>query len=140
MLMDKASGYGIVRLERSTGNITMECWPILVDASQPGARSKQFPGWPKTIHLEDNFPKPGLAWLPTIKVAGMKNPVVQVVDEVSGEFVYTIRIRGAEWRPRVFSRTGTYTIRVGEPGRDFRTFTGLRPETRERAGTLEVGF
>jgi hypothetical protein len=140
MLMDKASGYGIVRLDRGTGNIEMECWPILVDASQPGAGSKQFTGWPKTINIEDNFPKQGVAWLPRLKVTGMKHPVVQVADEATGEFVYTLRVRTPEWHPRVFSRTGSYTLRVGEPGRDFRTFPGLRPDTRDRAGTLEIAF
>lgn len=140
LLMDKASGYGIVRLDRAAGKITMECWPILVDASLPDAASKQFPGWPKTITIEDNYPKPGVAWLPLLKVEGMKNPVVQVVDEESGDFVYTLRVRGAEWRPRVFSRTGTYTVRVGEPGRDFRTFTGLKPQALDLAGTLTVRF
>ena len=140
MLMDKASGYGIVRLERKTGKLTMECWPILVDASETGAASKQFPGWPKTIHIEDNFPKPGVAWLPRVRVSGMENPVIQVMDEETGDFVYTLRIRGTEWRPKVFTRTGTYTVRVGEPGRDFRTFSGLRPEARERARALEVRF
>jgi hypothetical protein len=140
MLMDKSSGYGIVRLERESGKVRMECWPILVDASQPGAEAKQFAGWPKTIDIEDNFPKPGVAWLPRVKVSGMEHPVIQVVDESTGEFVYTLRVRSAEWQPKVFTKTGKYTLRVGEPGRDFRTFRGLTPGAKERAGMLAVEF
>jgi hypothetical protein len=46
----------------------------------------------------------------------MTNPVVQVAREPDGEVVYTLRIRGTAFRPRVFA-DGTYTIRVGEPAR-----------------------
>ena len=50
-LDDKASGYGLVRLNKKTGKITIECWPLLSDP----ASDQQFPGWPKTIDLEDNY-------------------------------------------------------------------------------------
>jgi alkaline phosphatase D len=139
-LMDKASGYGIVRLDKENGKITSECWPILVDASVPGAEARQFPGWPKMIDREDNFAKKGVAWLPLVVVEGMSNPVVQVVAEESGEMIYTVRVRGTEWHPRVFTKTGQFTLRVGEPGADFREYRGLRPATREAAGVLRVGF
>ncbi len=140
LLMDKASGYGIVRFHKATGKITVECWPILVDATEPGADQRLFPGWPKTIHREDNFPKVGVAWLPRLEVTGMANPVVQVMDEATGEHVYTLRIQGTQWHPRVFSRTGTYTLRVGEPGKDFREFPGLAPTTQEAAPTLRISY
>lgn len=139
-LMDKASGYGIVRLHKATGKITAECWPILVDAAAPGADSRQFPGWPKTITREDNFPKKGVAWLPRVAVSGLVNPVIQVVDESNGEHVYTLRIQGSAWHPRVFSKSGVYTLRVGEPGRDFREFRGLRPSARDAAPELTIRF
>ncbi len=138
MLMDKASGYGIVRFNKESGEITIECWPILGDVSQPGAR--QFTGWPKTIHLEDNFPKEAVAWLPVVEVTGMRNPVIQVVDEDKQEHVYTLRIRGTRWSPKVFRKTGTFTLRVGEPGRDWREFRGLKAYAREGAETLRMEF
>ncbi len=137
-LMDKASGYGLVRFHKKTGKITIECWPLLVDVSKPDA--KQFPGWPLTISIEDNFPKPGVAWLPRVEVRGLENPVIQVVRQDTGEHLYTLRIRGTEWQPRVFSKTGRYTLRVGEPGRDFRTFEDLKPARRDTAGVLRVEF
>ena len=43
----------------------------------------------------------------------MTDPVVQVIDEANGEIVYTVRIKGTSFRPKVF-KTGTYTIKVGE--------------------------
>jgi len=138
MLMDKASGYGIVRFHKDTGRITIECWPILVDASQPGAR--QFPGWPKTISLEDNFSKKAVAWLPTVKVTGMRNPVIQVISEDTGEPVYTLRIHGTSWRPKVFRKTGTFTVRVGEPGKCVREFRHLRAGPQDSPAILEARF
>ncbi len=45
----------------------------------------------------------------------MQDPVVQISDEDAGEIVYTIRIRGTTFRPRVFKR-GRYSVRIGEPG------------------------
>ncbi len=140
LLMDKASGYGIVRFHRPTGQITIECWPILVDASEPDAHRKMFPGWPRTIHLEDNYARPAVAWLPRVRVSGIENPVIQVFDETRNEHVYTLRIRGREWHPKVFDKTVLYTLRVGEPGRDFREFRGLKPATRESSGELHVAF
>ena len=137
-LMDKASGYGLVRFHKKTGKITIECWPLLVDVSKPGAR--QFPGWPLTIGLEDNFPKRGVAWLPRVVVRGMENPVIQVVRQATGEHVYTLRIHGTAWQPRVFSKTGRYILRVGEPGRDWRTFENLKPSRKAAAGVLEIDF
>jgi len=49
-----------------------------------------------------------------LNVSGVKNPVVQIVDEANGEIVYTLRIAGQNWRPHVFA-PGTYTVRVSEP-------------------------
>ena len=45
----------------------------------------------------------------------MTDAVVQVVEEATGEIVYTLRIKGREFRPKVFA-PGKYTIHVGEPG------------------------
>jgi alkaline phosphatase D len=70
----------------------------------------------------------------------MTNPVVQVVDEVSGEHIYSLRIQGSSWHPRVFTRTGVYTLRVGEPGKDFREFPGLVPAARDFASELRIEF
>jgi hypothetical protein len=54
-----------------------------------------------------------LGWLPTLKITGAENPVVQVVDEATGDTVYTLRIQGTQFRPKVF-REGRFTIHVGE--------------------------
>lgn len=106
-----AAGYGLVRFNKPRRDITIECWPRHVDVTEPGA--KQHPGWPITIHQKDNYNRAANAWLPTLKISGQEDPVVQIVDEQLESIVYTIRINGTSWRPKVF-KEGIYTIRVGE--------------------------
>ncbi len=49
---DRAPGYGIITFDRRSLRITMANWPRSVDPSAPGA--KPYPGWPITIHRDDN--------------------------------------------------------------------------------------
>lgn len=131
-----AAGYGLIRFHKSSRRITVECWPRDVDVTRPGA--KQFPGWPVTIDQEDNYGRAPIAYLPTLDVQGRADPVVQVIDETSGEIVSTLRINGTTWRPKVF-REGTYTIRVGESpplGHAARRRPGARGRPRYEGKTL----
>ena len=112
-LIDRSAGYGIVKLNRKTRKITIECWPRLVDVTDPKAR--QFPGWPITIDQLDNYGRRTVD-LPALHITGRANPVVQVIDEADGQIVYTLRIKGSPFRPKVL-KAGTYTIRVGPQDR-----------------------
>ena len=78
----KAAGYGLVRFKKSTRDITIECWPRHVDVTKPDA--KQHPGWPITVNQFDNYQREAIAWLPKLQISGSENPVVQVVDELTG--------------------------------------------------------
>ena len=129
-----AAGHGIVRFRKSTREITMECWPRHTDVSQTNA--KQFPGWPVTIKQEDNYSRQPLAYLPTLQIEGQQNPVVQVIDEGLDEIVYTIRIRGNSWRPKVF-KEGVYTIKVGEGDR-VETLRGIESIEQDEQKVLAV--
>ena len=135
-LHDKASGYGLVRFDKQTRQITIECWRLLVDVADPKP-GDQFPGWPKTISILDNYGRRAHAWLPTVQVTGMSDPVVQVIDESNGRIVYTLRIKGTSFRPKVF-RDGSYTLRVGEPSaKNVKTIKGVRPA---ESGSINVAF
>jgi phosphodiesterase/alkaline phosphatase D-like protein len=46
MLEDSCSGLGIVRLNKARQEVTIECWPLMADPTQPGT---QFAGWPVTV-------------------------------------------------------------------------------------------
>jgi hypothetical protein len=111
LMDDKASGLGLVRFDKKTRRVIVECWPYLADVTKNGT---QMPGWPVTIDVAETYGRGAAAYLPTLNVTGVADPVVQIVDEADGEIVYTLRIAGQTWRPHVFA-AGTYTIRVSDP-------------------------
>ena len=137
-LTTRAAGFGLVKFDKATRRITMECWPRNVDITAPG--SKPYPGWPQTIDQMDNYARKPVAYLPTLQVTGMTDPVVQVIDEESDEIVYTLRIKGTTFRPQVFKKT-RYTLKVGEPGTPkVKTLTAIEALGLEESGTLDVSL
>jgi len=112
-LYDRATGYGIIRLNRRTREATIESWPRWVNPSKPGA--EQYLGWPVKVGQLDNGLAHPAAYLPTLNVSGMNDPVVQVIAETNGEIVYTLRVSGSSFRPPV-REASVYTVRVGELG------------------------
>ena len=70
----------------------------------------------------------------------MNDPVVQIIDEATGEIVYTLRIKGTSFRPRVF-KPGKYTVRVGDQDKNnMKTFKGVASLAKGKAGNLRVKF
>lgn len=139
-LHDKASGYGIVRFDKDEKTITMECYKLQIDAADV-KQGDQFPGWPKTIRMEDNYGKQAVAWLPEITVKGLKDPVVQIIEESTGETIYTLRIKGNKYQPKVFKQ-GKYTIKAGDPDEgDMKTQKGVPASMdKDKAGTVTMSF
>jgi hypothetical protein len=136
-LHDRMPGYGIVKLTKSSRDITMECWPRYVDPTDTSTGT-QYPGWPRTINMEDNYARNAFKWLPTIKVSDIENPVIQVINEANNEIVYTIRIKGQHYQPRVFEE-GTYTIVVSEPDSSLeKVLEGVTPFDEKGKESLEV--
>ena len=137
ILYDRASGYGIVRFNRNTRAITIECWPRWSDPSQPDA--VQYPGWPVNINQLDNYGRKAYGYLPKIQVAGMTDPIVQVIDQENGDVLYTLRIRGTSFQPWVF-KDGIYRVHVGELGTDkVKVLRDLRPgKMAEGGGIVEI--
>jgi hypothetical protein len=134
----EAPGYGIVRFNKPKRTITMECWPRYADPTDPNTGS-MYADWPITLNQTDNYARKAKAWLPTLNVRGTEDPVVQIIDETGGEVVYTLRIRGSRFRPKVF-REGQYTIRVGQPDEDqFKTFRGVSATVDNRE-VMTVSF
>lgn len=127
-------GYGVIRFNKRTRAITFECWPRYADLNRGDAA--QFPGWPVTIHMEDNDGRRVTGYLPELRFRGAVNPVVQVIRESDGEILYTQRIAGRSFRPRVFA-PGTYTVKVGRDTPDGWIKKGLTP-AGERTQALTV--
>jgi hypothetical protein len=132
----QAAGFGLVRFRKKAREIVMECWPRFVDVTRRGAT--QYPGWPLTVSQEDNYGRKALAWLPAVK-ANVDGPVLQVVDEAGDEVVYTLRIKGREWRPKAF-RVGPHTIRVGTGDGKWKEFKGTEATFEKPDAVLEANF
>lgn len=109
LMQARASGLGVVRFNKKTRKITVECWPYLADPTKQGT---QFPGWPVTVDQIDNYGRKASAYLPRLKVTGFRDPVVQVVEQTSGEVLYTVRAP-ANFRAPVFA-PGRYLVRVSD--------------------------
>ncbi len=134
LLHDLAPGYGIARFNRRSRVISLAAWPRWAD---PANGDEPYPGWPVVFSQEDNYNRRAVGYLPTLLIRGQDEPVVQVVNERSGEVVYTLRLATGRFVPRVFE-LGAYSIHVGEPDTDrIRTFTGLMATT-EPTDTLRV--
>ena len=106
-LHERAPGYGIIAFDRETRKIRFANWPRWTDASEPGAQP--YPGWPLEIDQLDNG-LPNAYALPEV-VSDAPDPVVQVIDESNNEIVYTLRIRGSGFTPKV-RKPGKYTVKV----------------------------
>ena len=126
-LHQRAPGYGIVKFQRAERKIEFANWPRWVDAAEPGA--EPYPGWPIRISQQDSG-LPSEFSLPSQIFEGSGEPVVQVVDEASGDVVYTIRAQGREFTPMA-RRSGTYTVRVTD------TETGETSEHKGQVATLK---
>jgi hypothetical protein len=109
VLNTRAAGFGIVRLNTKTRQITMECWPRNVDVTDPAA--KQYPGWPRTISQLDNYNPPSWGKLGELTF-DVDSPVVQLVDAASGEILYTVRVPGRSFVAAA-PRGKTFHIKVG---------------------------
>jgi hypothetical protein len=130
---DRMPGYGIIRFEKNSRDITMECWPRF---ASPNDRTQIYEGWPKTINASENYGRKALAYLPTLKIEGLENPVVQLIHEATGEVVYSLRILGKSFRPKVFSHSA-HTIRIGNPDKNiWKQLKGIKASD----STLNIKF
>ncbi|MGH8019345.1 MAG: alkaline phosphatase D family protein [Opitutaceae bacterium] len=134
LMDDKASGLGLVRFDKPKRTITIECWSFLADPAQPGTQS---PGWPVTVSMLENYGRKAEAHLPRLRITGIEKPVVEVIDDRSGELVYALRVASLEFQPHVFA-PGRYTVRISEPetGRS-KELTALEARD-DQSETLEV--
>lgn len=136
-LTTRAAGFGVVRFNKPKRTITVECRPRNVAIGDHNA--KQYPGWPITIEQQDNYGRKAFAYLPTLKVEGLDDPIVQVIDQRNGEIVYTLRIKGRQFRPKVFT-TGLYTVVVGNQADKTRTLKDIESVASDSGAEISVRF
>lgn len=121
----KASGFGIVRINRDNRTYTCESYRFDVDAAD--GKDAQFPGWPVTIGQTENYARKTVGRLGPYKIEGVDQPVLKIYDEADGELVYALRLPTNTARPGIFA-DGSYTVKVGDPDCDeWKVFKGQKP-------------
>ena len=110
-LHDQSPGWGTIRFKKASRTVVFECWPRWADPIS----GPQYAGWPFEVPQLLNGGRREGAHLPELRISGMRNPVLQVIDSFSNEVIYTFRIRGQSFRPPV-PEEGKYDLRLGELG------------------------
>jgi hypothetical protein len=131
----RADGYGVVRFDKRARSVTFECWPRFSEAK--GDVRAQFPGWPITVKMEDNDGRKAAGWLSELVFKDGANPVVQVIEESTGDILYTARAQGGRFQPRVYA-PGLYTVKIGLDKPGSQTLTGLEAKDQAAAGTRQI--
>ncbi len=110
VLNTRAAGYGIVRINTSSREITMECWPRNVDIT--GDDAQQYPGWPRTISQVDNYSPPSWGRMKEYQFDYV-DPVIQLIDNDTDEILYTVRAKGTSFTPHA-PLDREFTIKAGK--------------------------
>jgi hypothetical protein len=135
--LKRADGYGIARFNKKERTITFECWPRFCNVAD--GDKVQFPGWPMTIKMADNDGRKIAGYLPKLIVKGTDNPVVQVIEEQTGEILYTVRTQGSSFQPPVYSK-GRFTVKIGSDKPVQKTLQGLTAAPKGKAGSRTVAL
>jgi len=131
----RADGYGLACFNKKTRQITFECWPRF--ASVKDGDQAQFPGWPITVPMDANDGRKIAGYLPQLNFEGTLNPVIQVIQESTGDILYTVRIQGSSFQPRVYA-AGTYTVKIGRDRPDVQTISALEANSKDKAEIRKV--
>jgi len=131
-----STGYSVITFYKDSRDIESANWPYWADPE----KDKPYPGWPIRINQLDNYGRRAQAWLPEVQVNGLHNPVVQIIQQQTDETVYTLRINGQSFQPKVFA-SGLYTIRVGEPDSNiWREIPNILASSTKERKALDVNF
>ena len=130
-------GYSVITFDKERRDIVLANWPYGADPD----KDQPYAGWPVRINQLDNYGKQARAWLPEVRVTGLTTqPVIQVILQETGEVVYTLRMAGSSFQPKVFA-PGMYTVRVGEPDTEtWKEFEDLVASAEAPEEHLEVVF
>ena len=127
--LKRADGFGVARFNKKDRTVTFECWPRFSKVTE--GDKAQFPGWPVTFKMAQNDGRKAKGWLPKM-IFTQPNPVVQVINDETGEILYTVRVKGKIYQPRVFS-PGKYSVKSGINQAD-KTIISDTAAVREKKG------
>jgi hypothetical protein len=130
------TGYSSIIFRKDTREIELANWPYY---SGPDNGSP-FPFWPVTFNQLENYGRQAAAWLPEIMVTGIDDPVLRIIRERTGETIYTLRINGTSFQPKVFA-FGNYTVEIGEPDTgNWQKLEGINATSFRERNPLELSF
>ena len=117
-------GYGLVHVDRAARAYTFEAWPGHADPLDPLAAP--FPDWPVRVRQEDNDGRDPAGFLAE-REAEVAAPVVEVVDERTGELVWARRLPDSRVVLPVYDANASYRVTVSDPDIGYeRVFEGER--------------
>ena len=76
-------------------------------------------------------------WLPELQFGKGINPVIQVIEDKTGEILYTARAQNSRFQPRVYSK-GKHTLKIGIQKPNAKTLKGFEPKAKKAAGRQRV--
>ena len=133
----RADGYGLVRFDKHSRTVRFECWPRFSDCAQ--GDKAQFPGWPITVPILANDGRRVHGYLPELIFENVMNPVVQLINNQTNEIIYTIRVQGDRFQPRVY--TGDlHSVKAGRDRPEELVVNRLQPTTLSEAGQRTIKF
>jgi hypothetical protein len=106
---NRGDGYGLVRFNKSTGKIVLECWPRFADLSR--GDKAQFLGWPLDFNVKENDGRKPHDHLKEVTLP-VENAVVELTT-ANGDLVYCYRVKGKSFKAPVFA-AGKYTLKAGK--------------------------
>ena len=121
--LKRADGFGVARFNKRNRTITFECWPRFAKVTD--GDKAQFAGWPVTVKMADNDGREIMGWLPKL-VFSKKNQVVQIKNLKTKEILYTVRINGTTFQPKVYSMD-PHEVRLGKNGPETQFLTNCNP-------------
>ncbi len=131
----RGDGFGLVRFNRKTQKIKVECWPRFADVAD--GDKAQYTGWPIFFNYRDNDGRKPVGHLPELVVSGVDRPVVQVIEEASGEILYTVRATSNRFKPPIY-KAGPHTVKVGKNKADRATRNGVVPAKDGEGAVLRI--
>ena len=121
--LKRADGFGVARFNKRNRIITFECWPRFAKVTD--GDKAQFAGWPVTVETSHNDGREIMGWLPKL-VFPKKNQVVQIKNLKTEEILYTVRINGNTFQPKVYSMD-PHEVRLGKNGPERKFLTNCIP-------------
>jgi hypothetical protein len=126
--LKRADGFGVARFDKKNRTITFECWPRFAKVSD--GDKAQFPGWPVTLKMTQNDGRNVMGWLPKLSFS-KPNPVVQVINDKTKDILYTVRIQGKTFQPKVYSMD-PHSVRVGKDFPKNQLLANARPQKNRK--------